>query len=53
MLVGGCDPDFTSDDLEVLTQSIKDLGIRKITGNIYGDVSMTGFTLLGKRLDVG
>jgi serine-type D-Ala-D-Ala carboxypeptidase/endopeptidase (penicillin-binding protein 4) len=40
-VAGGCDPDFTSDDLEVLTQSIKDLGIRKITGNICGDVSMT------------
>jgi D-alanyl-D-alanine carboxypeptidase/D-alanyl-D-alanine-endopeptidase (penicillin-binding protein 4) len=40
-LVGGCDPDFTSDDLEVLTTKIKNLGIRKITGNIYGDVSMT------------
>lgn len=41
IVVGGCDPDFSSDDLEVLTQKIKDLGIKKITGNIYGDVSMT------------
>lgn len=40
-VVGGCDPDFTSDDLEILTRSIKDLGVRKITGNIFGDVSMT------------
>lgn len=40
-VVGGCDPDFTSDDLEILTKSIKDLGVRKITGNIFGDVSMT------------
>ena len=40
-VVGGCDPDFTSDDLELLTQSVKDNGITKITGNIYGDVSMT------------
>ena len=39
-VVGGCDPDFTSNDLEVLAQSIKDLDIKKITGNIYGDVSM-------------
>lgn len=40
-VVGGCDPDFTSDDLEVLTKSVKDLGIKKITGNIYGDITMT------------
>ena len=41
IVVGGCDPDFTSEDLELLTQSVKDKGINKITGNIYGDVSMT------------
>lgn len=40
-IVGGCDPDFTSEDLEVLTVKVKDLGINKITGNIFGDVSMT------------
>jgi D-alanyl-D-alanine carboxypeptidase/D-alanyl-D-alanine-endopeptidase (penicillin-binding protein 4) len=40
-VVGGCDPDFTSSDLELLTQSLKDNGITKITGNIYGDVSIT------------
>ena len=39
-VVGGCDPDFTSSDLEKFTQSVKNLGIKKITGNIYGDVSM-------------
>lgn len=39
-VVGGCDPDFSSEDLEVLTSKIKDLGINKITGNIFGDVSM-------------
>lgn len=39
-IVGGCDPDFTSEDLEVLTRYMKDKGIKKITGNIYGDVSM-------------
>lgn len=41
IVVGGCDPDFTSEDLELLTQSVKDKGINKITGNIFGDVSMT------------
>lgn len=40
-VVGGCDPDFVSSDLEVLTVKVKQLGIKKITGNIYGDVSMT------------
>ena len=39
-VVGGCDPDFTSNDLNVLTQIVKNLGIVKVTGNIYGDVSM-------------
>ncbi|MFA6978075.1 MAG: D-alanyl-D-alanine carboxypeptidase/D-alanyl-D-alanine-endopeptidase [Ignavibacteriaceae bacterium] len=38
--VGGCDPDFTSADLRVLVSSIKDLGLNRIQGNIYGDVSM-------------
>ena len=38
--VGGCDPDFSSVDLRILVSSIKDLGINRIQGNIYGDVSM-------------
>jgi D-alanyl-D-alanine carboxypeptidase/D-alanyl-D-alanine-endopeptidase (penicillin-binding protein 4) len=38
-VVGGCDPDFTSNDLEILTQRVKNLGIKKITGNIYGDIT--------------
>ena len=38
--IGGCDPDFTSTDLRVLISSIKDLGLNRIQGNIYGDVSM-------------
>lgn len=38
--VGGCDPDFTTADLRVLVSSIKDLGLNRIQGNIYGDVSM-------------
>ncbi len=40
-VVGGCDPDFTSNDLEVLIAKVKEIGISKITGNIYGDVSTT------------
>lgn len=38
--VGGCDPDFTNEDLRALVSSIKELGINRIQGNIYGDVSM-------------
>lgn len=39
-VVGGGDPDFTSDDLDSLIRSIKDFGINEIRGNIYGDVSL-------------
>lgn len=38
--VGGCDPDFTTTDLQVLVSAVKDLGLNRIEGNIYGDVSM-------------
>ena len=38
-VVGGCDPDFTSTDLTEAVKKIKALGINKVTGNIYGDVS--------------
>jgi D-alanyl-D-alanine carboxypeptidase/D-alanyl-D-alanine-endopeptidase (penicillin-binding protein 4) len=38
--VGGCDPDFTTTDLQILVSAVKDLGIKQIEGNIYGDVSM-------------
>lgn len=38
-VVGGCDPDFTTQDLELAAAKIKEAGINKITGNIYGDVS--------------
>ena len=39
VVVGGFDPDFTSEDLDTLVFSIKDYGINEIRGNIYGDVS--------------
>jgi len=38
-VVGGCDPDFTSADLEKAVLKIKELGIKRIEGNIYGDIS--------------
>ncbi|NJD21180.1 MAG: D-alanyl-D-alanine carboxypeptidase/D-alanyl-D-alanine-endopeptidase, partial [Melioribacter sp.] len=38
-IVGGFDPDFSSNDLDSIVSSIKHSGIKKINGNIYGDVS--------------
>lgn len=39
-IVGGLDPDFTSHELDSLTALFPSLGIKKIEGNILGDVSM-------------
>ncbi len=39
-LVGGLDPDFTTNDLDSLVAEIKIYGINKIEGNIYSDVSV-------------
>ena len=39
VVVGGFDPDFTTEDLDTLVFSLKDYGINEIRGNIYGDVS--------------
>ncbi len=38
--VGGCDPDFTTKDIDSLVNVIKKSGIKEITGHLYGDVSM-------------
>lgn len=38
--IGGCDPDFTTTDLHTLVSSVKELGVNRIQGNIYGDISM-------------
>jgi len=40
-VVGGCDPDFNSGDLDFLVGKIKSFGIDEIRGNLYGDISMT------------
>ncbi len=39
-VVGGCDPVFSVRDLDSIALAIKSLGIKKITGSLYGDVSM-------------
>lgn len=36
---GGCDPDFTSEDLKPFISEIQEFGIKYITGNIYGDIT--------------
>lgn len=37
--IGGFDPDFTSEDLDTMVMQIKEEGITRIEGNLYGDVS--------------
>ncbi|MBU1099165.1 MAG: D-alanyl-D-alanine carboxypeptidase/D-alanyl-D-alanine-endopeptidase [Bacteroidetes bacterium] len=39
-VVGGGDPEFDLESLSLLATKISDSGIKKITGNLYGDVSM-------------
>lgn len=39
-IIGGCDPNFTVNDLDSLSKEIKSFGIKKIEGNIYADISM-------------
>ena len=36
---GGFDPEFTSGDLDSLVRQIKNFGIRKVEGGLYGDIS--------------
>lgn len=47
-IVGGCDPDFTSKDLDSLVKEIKQFGIKEIAGNLYGDTSMLDSVFWGK-----
>lgn len=37
---GGCDPDFYTTNIDSIASVIKSMGIKDITGNIFGDVSM-------------
>ena len=47
-VVGGCDPDFSSKDLDSLVSVIKAAGINEIRGNLIGDVSMMDSLYWGK-----
>jgi len=39
-VLGGCDPLFSLSDLDSLVKEIKKYGIKKISGNLYGDISL-------------
>jgi len=47
-VVGGCDPDFTLAELDSLVGLIRQSGIKKIDGNLYGDVSLLDSLYWGK-----
>ncbi len=47
-IVGGCDPDFVTQDLYLFVDAIKSLNISVINGNIYGDVSFKDSLYWGK-----
>jgi len=47
-VVGGCDPDFVTQDLYPFVDAIESLNISVINGNIYGDVSFKDSLYWGK-----
>jgi len=47
-VVGGFDPDFTTEDLDSLVRVVKSLGIKSITGGLYGDTSKKDSMYWGK-----
>ncbi len=47
-IVGGFDPMFTYSDLDSLLKPLKELGIKKITGKVCGDVSLKDSLYWGK-----
>ncbi len=47
-VIGGCDPDFITEDIDTLISKINLAGIKKINGNIYADVSKIDSLFWGK-----
>ena len=47
-IVGGCDPDFITQDLYAFVDTIKTLGVSVINGNLYGDLSFKDSLYWGK-----
>lgn len=46
-VVGDYDPMYSYDDLKMLAKRIKDLGVKRINGRLYGDSSMKSKELYG------
>ena len=46
-VVGDFDPMYSHDDLKELARAVRDLGIKRISGKIYGDASMKNSDLYG------
>ncbi|MBK7229153.1 MAG: D-alanyl-D-alanine carboxypeptidase/D-alanyl-D-alanine-endopeptidase [Ignavibacteriales bacterium] len=47
-VVGGCDPDFVTQDISTFVDAIKSLNVSVINGNIIGDVSFKDSLYWGK-----
>lgn len=47
-VVGGCDPDFITQDLYTFVDAIKNINVSVINGNIFGDVSFKDSLYWGK-----
>jgi D-alanyl-D-alanine carboxypeptidase/D-alanyl-D-alanine-endopeptidase (penicillin-binding protein 4) len=48
IITGGFDPEFSSDDLDSLVREIRNYGIKKIDGDIIGDISKMDSLYLGE-----
>jgi D-alanyl-D-alanine carboxypeptidase/D-alanyl-D-alanine-endopeptidase (penicillin-binding protein 4) len=47
-VVGGFDPDFSTDDIDSLVRIVQSLGIKNISGGIYADISKKDSLYWGK-----
>lgn len=45
---GGCDPDFSTQDFYEFSEALKNLNIKVIAGNLYGDISFKDSIYWGK-----
>ncbi|WP_337866351.1 D-alanyl-D-alanine carboxypeptidase/D-alanyl-D-alanine-endopeptidase [Ignavibacterium sp.] len=45
---GGCDPDFSTQDFYEFSEALKNLNIKVIAGNLYGDISFKDSMYWGK-----
>lgn len=47
-IVGGCDPDLKTEDFNFFVDALTTLGVTKISGNIYADISFKDSLFWGK-----